>query len=146
MNAQPPPLRVEPPRSWWSRNWLWFVPAFLATGVLTVWLAALSFFSILRGSEAYQIAWQITVSDERVITALGSPVEERWWVIGGLEVEKSLTSGESRGSASYIVPVRGPKVEGSLHVNAEMTNGEWEFDILVLYIEATDEHINLLTE
>ena len=135
-----PPQR----RSWWGRNWKWFVP----TGCLGMVLlaAGLGFiivtmvFGMMKSSDAYKMALARAKADPRVVSALGSPISDGFFPTGKTNV--SGTSGE----ADMTVPISGPKGKGTIYFVASKFAGEWTFSKLIVEVEKTGERIDLVQD
>ena len=133
----PPPL----PKSWWGRNWKWFVP----TGCLTLFLIGVLFagsvafvvFSAMKSTDAYQIALARSKADKRVTEALGTPIQAGVFVLGNANV-----NGPS-GNAELAIPISGPKGKGTIYLEAEKSEGQWRFPKLSVEIAKTRERIDL---
>ena len=131
-----------PPRSWWCRNWRWFVPA----GCLSAILLFAGFVAILltivggamKSSDAYRNALAETRRSRAVAEALGTPVREGWFTSGNVSV-----TGPS-GSADLAIPVAGPKGKGKLYVVARKSAGRGAHATLVVEVARTGERIDLL--
>lgn len=133
---------TQPPRrNWWERNWKWFVP----TGCLTlvaifaafVFCIVLFVFSAIKSSDAYATAFNRAKSDRRVVAALGTPIEEQWYVLGSTHV-----SGGS-GEADLSIPISGPKGKATIYAKATKSAGKWSYSDLQVRVAATDELIDL---
>jgi len=128
-------------KSWWDRNWKWFVP----TGCLSI----LAFFGLLIGgiffgvtsmmqdSDAYKGALSKAQHNKIVIEKLGAPVETDGMTSGSINV-----SGEA-GNCDLQIPIKGSKGKGTLFVVATK-RGKWKFEHLSVYIKKTEEEIDLL--
>jgi hypothetical protein len=134
--AMPPKLERG---NWWSRNWKWFVPVVcvsaLALFVAFVGLILTVVFGAIKSSDAYKIPVATAKADERVIGALGTPVEERLFVSGKIHVSGGA------GEANLSIPLAGPQGKGTLYVEGTRSAGKWEFSMLVF--EAKGERIDL---
>jgi hypothetical protein len=135
--AQPPP---QP--GWWSRNWKWFVPTGCCLTPLVLGAAFAAFlvlvvFGALKQSDAYKMAVARAKADSRVVTALGTPIEEGWWLSG-----KTNVNGGS-GDADLSIPISGPKGKGTIYAVATKSAGDWSYSKLQVKIESTDETIDL---
>ena len=134
--AQPAPRR-----SWWHRNWKWFVPVGVlglilgCVGVPT--LLVVSLFGVMKSSAAYTESLALVQADPEVREVLGSPVEAGALVTGNISVEGSS------GRADLAYPVSGPEGEAQVHVLAEKSAGQWTFAQLIVEIESTGETIEL---
>ncbi len=129
------------PRSWWSRNWKWFVPtgclALFLIGVVFACSIAFVVFSAMKSTDAYQIALAKVKADSRVTEALGKPIEAGVFVSGNANV-----SGPS-GNAELAIPISGPNGKGTIYLEAEKSNGTWSFPKLLVEIAKTKERIDL---
>jgi hypothetical protein len=132
----------EQSRTWWQRNWKWFVPVcclgalalFAAFAALIVTLV----FGMIKSSGVYKDALAITRAHPAVVRALGSPIEEGIYVMGSINV-----SGSS-GHADLAIPISGPKGKGTIYARATKHAGHWTFSKLVVEIKATKERIDLI--
>jgi hypothetical protein len=145
MNPDTSPATALPPRpGWWSRNWKWFVPSGCLTMLLL--LACFVFFIIsivfgaMKSSDAYKEALTKTKADPRVVSALGSPITDGWFVSG-----KTNVSGTS-GQADMTVPISGPKGKGTIYFVATKFAGQWSFSKLMVEIGATGQRIDLIED
>ena len=131
-------------KSWWSRNWKWFVPVGCLSGlVLFVGSAALilSFvFGMLKSSDPYKEALSKTKAHPAVIEALGTPLEEGYFTSGSIHI-----SGPS-GKAELAIPISGPKGTGTIYLVAQKTAGEWSFSKLVVEVDKPKQRMDLLQE
>ena len=135
--STPPPIR----RGWWSRNWVWFVPA----GCLTILVLFVAFigvilvtaFGVIKSSDAYKTAVARAKADPRVTDAVGTPIKEAWYVLGQTE-----TSGGS-GTSELTIPISGPKGKAVIYANAEKFAGDWKISRMVVKIESTSQTIDL---
>lgn len=141
--ASPP--NPQPPRpGWWARNWKWFVPTgCLAMVLLLVGFAFLImslFFGVMKSSDAYKMALAKAKADPRVMTALGTPIEDGFFAWG-----KTNVSGTS-GQADMTVPISGPKGKGTIYFVASKFAGEWTFSKLMVEIADSKERIDLIED
>jgi cytochrome oxidase complex assembly protein 1 len=129
-------------KSWWSRNWKWFVPigclGLLVIGVGVIVLFVSIIFGALKSSDAYTQALAKARANPTVISELGQPIEPGWLVSGSVNV-----SGPS-GNADLSIPVSGPKKSGTIYVVARKSAGEWQFNRLEVDVEGRGSRINLL--
>ncbi|MFC1823447.1 cytochrome c oxidase assembly factor Coa1 family protein [Thermodesulfobacteriota bacterium] len=131
-------------KNWWERNWKWFVPVgCLSALILFVGFGALIayfVFSFAKSSEVYKAAVAKAKTNAAVMEALGSPLEEGFFVVGKINI-----SGSS-GQADLAIPISGPKGDGTLFVVATKSAGQWNVSTLVAAISKTGERINLMDE
>ena len=129
---------------WWDRNWKWFVPVAVLSGIAL--LAGFVFaivslvFGVIKSSDAYQEALARARASPAVISALGSPIKEGFYVTGNINV-----SGPS-GDAKLAIPVSGPKDEGTIYLEARKSADLWSYSVLVVQVGQTKQRIDLLRE
>jgi len=145
MHTTTPPTIQPPPgrNSWASRNWKWLLISGIVGAILLllvfVGLIVTLVFSAMKSSDAYKIPVATAKADERVIAAIGSPVEAGLFVSGSIHV-----SGPS-GGAELAIPISGSKGKATLYVTGNKSAGAWNFSNLVVEVTATRERINLST-
>jgi hypothetical protein len=132
---------AEVRKNWWDRNWKWFVP----TGCLSLivffglFIGGI-FFSvttIMKDSDAYKESIAAVQNNKLVVEKLGSPIETDGMVSG------SINTTNNSGECDLQIPLKGPKGKGTLFVKA-VKRGKWKYDQMSVYIEKTDEEIDLL--
>lgn len=141
----PPPFTPAPqaqPPSWWSRNWKWFVPTGCCLTPLVLGGALAAFiilvvFGAMKQTDVYQTAVARAKADQRVTNALGTPIEEGWYLSGNTQV-----SGSS-GEADLTIPISGPKGKGTIYAVATKSAGEWTYSKLIVKIDSTGETVDL---
>ena len=136
------PAQTQPAPGWWSRNWKWFVPTGCCLTPLVLGGAFHTFivlvvFGAMKQSDAYKMAVARAKADSRVVAALGTPIEEGWWLSGNAEV-----NGGS-GKADLSIPISGPKGKGTIYAVATKSSGEWTYSKLEVKIDSTGETIAL---
>ena len=131
-------------RGWWARNWKWAVPAGSVAlvagfaGVIVLFISAI--FGLIRGSEVYQTAVTEARLAPAVVTALGTPIEEGFFVQGNIEVSPQT------GYADLAIPLEGPGGTATIFVEAEKQGGEWAYGTLEVVVHASRERIDLLED
>jgi hypothetical protein len=133
----------QPKKSWWDRNWKWFVP----TGCLSIIIIFVAFIgalflgigSLMTNSDAYKESMAAAERNKTVIENLGTPLENDGMVSG------SINSSNNTGNCDLEIPIKGPKGKGILFVVATK-NVKWKYTQMSVYIEKTDEEINLLKQ
>lgn len=138
----PPPFTPAAERpGWWSRNWKWFVPMGCLTFMVLiagfVALLVLVVFGAMKSSDAYKEAVTQAKNNPAVIEALGSPIEEGWFVSG-----KTNVNGAS-GEADLAIAISGPKGSGTIYAVAEKSAGQWVFSTLQVEVKETGQRIDL---
>ena len=145
--APPPPPFTPAPQpasapGWWSRNWKWFVPTGCCLTPLVLGGAFAAFmvlviFGAMKQTDVYQTALARAKADQRVTSALGTPIDEGWFLSGNTKV-----SGSS-GEADLTIPISGPNGKGTIYVVATKFAGEWTYSKLAVKIDSSGETIDL---
>ena len=97
-------------------------------------------FRMMQSSDAYQEALVKARSSQAVVEALGTPIEDGYYVRGSIRVDGS------DGSANLSFPIHGPKGKGHVTLKAVKSMGDWTFEQLSVKINATGNRIDLLAE
>lgn len=132
---------TEVRKNWWERNWKWFVPTGCLSLIILVCLFIGGIFfgitSIMKDSDAYKGAMTEVQHNNLVIEKLGKPIESDGMVSGSINVSNNS------GNCNIQIPIKGPKGTGTVFVVANK-RGDWKYEELAVYIEATKEEIDLL--
>ncbi len=151
MQAPPPisPLSPPPKPNFASRHWKLTVVLACLAGLL--FLAGIFGLVVLlmkgmKSSSVYSGAMAKAESSPTAIAALGTPMKDGFFFIGGIneETTESSTETNSSGNAEFVVPVSGPKGSGHLSFHATRGQGEWHYDDLTLLVDKTNERLDLL--
>jgi hypothetical protein len=136
-----PPLPI-PRKSWFARNWKWFIPTVILVPLLLLALFIGVIFSavfgMMKSSEPYQHAVAAASQDARVSSQLGTPVKPGWYATGNVNI-----SGDS-GDADIAIPLNGTLHHGTVYVAARKSGGVWSYQRLEVEIEGVPDRINLL--
>ncbi len=140
----PHPAPQEKSRTWWQRNWKWFVPV-ACVGALALFAAFVMLiitivFGMVKSSDVYKDALSAAQTNPAVAQALGSPIKAGIFVMGSINV-----SGAS-GQADLAIPISGPKGKGTIYAVASKVMGRWTFSKLAIEIKATKEIIDLIKD
>jgi dipeptidase len=131
----------QPKKSWWDKNWKWFVPtgclSIIAIIVLFVSVIILGVSSMMKNSDAYKEAMNAAQHNKQVTEKLGALLEKDGMISGNINVS------DNTGNCNLEIPIKGSKGTGVLFVVAHK-KVKWKFDELSVYINATDEEIDLL--
>lgn len=133
---------VEVRKSWWERNWKWFVP----TGCVSILLIFVLFIagiffgvtSMMTNSDAYKGAMIQVQHNKLVIEKLGTPIESDGMTSGSIN-----TTNNDSGNCNLQIPIKGPKGKATLFIIAEK-RGTWKYSEMTVFIKATKEKIDLL--
>jgi cytochrome oxidase complex assembly protein 1 len=140
---QPQQPMGQPPRGWWSRNWKWFVPlgclglialcAIFIAGIIGV------VFGAMKSSDVYRGALQRAKNSPEVQAALGTPIEEGWFMSGHINMQNNT------GDADINIPISGPKGKGTIHAVAKKEASSWKYSVLEVQVHGGPT-ISLLRE
>ena len=132
---------VEVRKSWWQRNWKWFVPTGCVSILLIFVLFIVSIFfgvtSMMTNSDAYKGAMTEAQKNNQVIEKLGSPIEDDGMTSG------SINTSNDSGNCDLQIPIKGPKGKATLFIVAEK-KGTWKYSEMTVLIKNTNEEIDLL--
>lgn len=128
-------------KSWLNRNWKWLIPSGCLTLLILFGLFIGGIFyevtSIIKDSDAYKESMTAVQNNKLVVEKLGSPIETDGMVSG------NVTSTNDVRTCDVQVPLKGPKGKATLFVVGEK-RGKWKYSEMSVYIENTDEKIDLL--
>jgi hypothetical protein len=124
----------KPHRGWLRRNWKWVVSVWLGLS-LSGGIAA---FTMLRHSDATELAIATAESNPALVQQLGSPLKIGWFVSGNINVTPES------GQAELAIPVSGPKDRGTIYAEAHKRAGLWHLDLLQFGRSNSDERLELL--
>ena len=96
--------------------------------------------NFLKESGAYSEAVAKVKASPAVQEALGTPIEEGWFVTGNVSFD-----GNS-GEADLAIPISGPKDEGTIYVLAEKAGADWAFSTLEVKVKGSGEKIDLIED
>ena len=81
-------------------------------------------FGAIKKSDVYKEALTRVQNDQRVVAALGSPIEAGFWVSGKMSVANG------KGTSDFSFPVSGSKDKATVHAVAAFDGRVWEFSTL----------------
>lgn len=135
-------MEVQQQKSWFARNWGWVLGGGCLTLIVVVVVAIGGIIykvaNTVKESEPYTHAYAKAIENEKVIEYLGTPIETN----GLGNTNYKYLNGTM--TATLTIPIKGPKDEGSIIVNAEKINDEWAYYTLHVKIDGETEVINLL--
>ncbi len=114
---------------------------FIGSILLVTLFAGIFFFvmSMMKNTDAYQLAMAQVRQHPQIIRHLGSPIKTGYFLQGKVNI-----SGGS-GRARLTIPVEGPKGSGDVYVEATKRLGQWQLQALVFQAD-NGERIDLLDE
>lgn len=137
-------MEEQPQKSWFKRNWLWFVPTM---GCLTlIILFVLGIGTLIFGvtnmmSESTPTKYAIEQASKNsiVLERLGGSIEQKGMISGSINF-----SNGGDGDADLTIPIRGTNGRAIIRVVAEKYDDQWTYEKLYVSIKETNEKINLL--
>jgi hypothetical protein len=137
-------------RSWWKRNWKWFLPTFI---VIFLILSGLIFSSIIDGNvtdiaQAYsdnslcEKAIEKAKTNQRVIEVIGEiePIDKLAILEGNAVYTKNNNSVE------LSIRIKGKKGKGKMDISAEKKGKEWNYKKINIRIKEPKEEIQILKD
>jgi len=125
MNRDHPYPPTQPERGWWSRNWMWFVPAGCLTMILIVVLSCAGLFALvfgtLKSNAVYQRSLAAAKTNPQIVFLLGTPIQPTWFVSG------SFNFSGSSGHARLSYTITGPHGSGTVFAEGDKHAGKWTF-------------------
>jgi cytochrome oxidase complex assembly protein 1 len=122
-----------PYRSWFARNWKWFVPSVvvvLALGFgLFLWGTLRFVNQMFRSSEPYQAAVQKVEQSPLVAKRLGQPIQ-----IGDI-ASGNLSTSNTTGHARLSIPISGPLGKGRIIVIAQKFGSRWIYHLIEVRVD-----------
>jgi uncharacterized membrane protein YhaH (DUF805 family) len=137
-DALPPLLSETRSPDWIKRNWKWFVPVLCLAALIGIGGFVVFFENLMKSSDAYSGALLRVESNTAVVTAIGTPIKDGFFVNG------SISENNSWGSANLMFPITGPKGSAYVYVSASKSSDTWHFDNLVVRVNKTREQIDVL--
>ncbi len=112
-----------------TRKWVFWI----ILGIVVLCVACFGIFlvgidSLLKSSEAYQMALVTAQNHPTAQQLLGTPIQD------GLFITGSVSESGATGSADLQIPVSGPNQSGTLYVSAVKEEDTWRFTSLVLEV------------
>lgn len=101
----------------------------IVLGVAAILAIVLFVFGVIKKTPVYRDALEKVRSDQRVIAALGQPINPGFWVTGNVDVNNQ------KGTANFEFPVNGPKGSAKVRVAASTDGKDWEYSELVVTLE-----------
>jgi hypothetical protein len=98
----------------------------IVLGIVGVAVLAFGVFGVIKSTDAYKNARDRAASDPRVIAAIGSPVEQGWWVRGSVNVDND------GGHANIGFPISGPKGKAMVEAVATRNADKWVYTKLTV--------------
>lgn len=130
-------------KSWFGRNWLWFIPLSGCLGIILLFVfgigaAIFGVSKLITNSTPVEYAIEQASQNSKVISLLGEPIEKDGFPKGNISLHNN------DGTVDFSIPIKGNKGEGNLIVKGIKTDGKWVFEELYVRIKETQEEINLL--
>ncbi|CAM1350975.1 cytochrome c oxidase assembly factor Coa1 family protein [Tenacibaculum insulae] len=130
-------------KSWFGRNWLWFVPVsgclgFILLIVMGVGAAVFSVSKMITNATPIEYAIEQAVKNKEVTHFLGESIEKYGIPSGEISINNN------DGEVDFSIPIQGNKGKGTLIVRGIKVDGTWSYEDLYVVIKETEEEINLL--
>lgn len=137
-------------RSWWKKNWKWFLPTFV--------LIFLLFFGLILSSNIdgnvtdiaqaysdnslYEKAIEKAKTNQRVIEVIGEiePIDKL------AILEGNAIYSNNNNSVELSVRVKGNKGKGKMDISADKNGKEWKYKKIKIRIKEPKEEIQILKD
>lgn len=123
-------MSIESEERWFARNWAWAVPtgclSFLVAFALLVVVLMAGVMAMFRETEVYPHAMGLARANPAVVAALGTPIEDGWYMTGEIQVTPAT------GNADISIPLEGPSGDATLYVVAHKSGGQWRYETIVV--------------
>ena len=134
-------LNAQDNRSWLAKNFKWAVPVGFIIVIITLVTIVVSLTTaFIKSSYVYNDALVSAIAKPEVISAIGEPIKEGFFVSGTISI-----SGSS-GNADLIIPISGPKGKAIIFVVASKSAEKWIFSTQEVIVDKNNERINLLID
>lgn len=137
-------------RSWWKRNWKWFLPTFF---VIFLILLGFVFSSIIDGNvtdiaqaysdnSLYEKAIEKAKTNQRVIEVIGEiePIDKL------AILEGNAVYSNNNNSVELSIRIKGNKGKGKMDISAEKKGKEWNYKKINIRIKEPKEEIQILKD
>jgi hypothetical protein len=137
-------------KSWWKRNWKWFLPTFLLVFLL---LFGVILSSSIDGNvtdiaqaysdnSLYEKAIEKAKTNERVIELIGEiePIDKL------AILEGNAIYSNNNNSVELSIRVKGNKGKGKMDISADKNGKEWEYKKISIRIKEPKEEIQILKD
>lgn len=122
----------------WLLGLILLVPCLCCGGSITLGVSLFSgVIGLIRSSEPYTHAVATAKADQRVVNALGEPIQEGWLPSG------KINYGSNQSTANLTIPLSGSHGSGRIVVLAKKLNGPWQYSTLKVQILKTGRWIDL---
>jgi Cytochrome oxidase complex assembly protein 1 len=126
----PPPPQpgqpVPPKKSGCLKAFLIGCSVLIVLGIGAICALVIFVFGVIKKSDVYREALDKVRADQRVVAALGEPINPGFWVSGNLDVKNQ------KGTADFTFPITGPKGSAKVHAVAATDGNDWEYSELVV--------------
>ena len=133
-------MEVVQQKSWFRRNWVWFIPSMgCFTLIVLIALGIFGLFSMINDSEPLEHGLELASKNAQVIELLGEPIEKTGIPNGEMTFDSS-----SGGRMDMIFTLKGPKGKAAMKIKAFQDEEDtWIYELL--YVQPSGgEKIDLL--
>jgi len=130
--------------TWFDRNWLWVVVplavvAFLGSLLGFAAIIVSIVYGVIKSTDPYQQAVARSRANPTVISTLGTPIKEGWFLQGQVNYENQV------GNADLSIPLSGPKGSGTVYIVGKRVGGKWSYSRIAITLDSTHEVVDLGT-
>lgn len=137
-------------KSWWKRNWKWFLPTFILVFLLLFGVILSSgvegnvtdIAQAYSDNSLYEKAIEKAKTNERVIELIGEiePIDKL------AILEGNTIYSNNNNSVELSIRVRGNKGNGKMDISADKNGKEWDYKKISIRIKDPKEEIQILKD
>jgi hypothetical protein len=137
-------------KSWWGKNWKWFLPTLTLIFSLLFWLIlSLSFdgnvtdiAQAYSDNSLYEKAIEKAKTNQRVLEVMGEiePIDKL------AILEGNAIYSNNNNSVELSVRVKGSKGKGKMDISADKSGAKWKYKKITIRIKEPKEEIQILKD
>ncbi|OOV18600.1 cytochrome c oxidase assembly factor Coa1 family protein [Flavobacterium sp. LM4] len=137
-------------KSWWGKNWKWFLPTLTLIFLLLFWLIlslsidgnVTDIAQAYSDNSLYEKAIEKVKTNQRVLEVIGEiePIDKL------AILEGNAIYSNNNNSVELSVRVKGSKGKGKMDISADKNGTEWKYKKISIRIKEPKEEIQILKE
>jgi hypothetical protein len=137
-------------KSWWGKNWKWFLPTLTLIFSLLFWLIlslsidgnVTDIAQAYSDNSLYEKAIEKAKTNQRILEVIGEiePIDKL------AILEGNAIYSNNNNSVELSVRVKGSKGKGKMDISAEKNGAEWKYKKISIRIKEPKEEIQILKD
>nr|WP_314895589.1 cytochrome c oxidase assembly factor Coa1 family protein [uncultured Flavobacterium sp.] len=137
-------------KSWWGKNWKWFLPTLTLIFSLLFWLIlslsmdgnVTDIAQAYSDNSLYEKAIEKAKTNQRVLEVIGEiePIDKL------AILEGNAIYSNNNNSVEFSVRVKGSKGKGKMDISADKNGSEWKYKKISIRIKEPKEEIQILKD